>query len=142
MRSDHQRNGDGAVGAATIVTPTQQTPAAPDSKRSVGGTTWRLADLAPHVFLAALLLVQVLWAIPAQLEATHEARRERQARETAARTEQEAAAAHGRLADDARKRETLRLADTIRAQEEAVKIAEENVRLAKELNKQLRREGE
>lgn len=84
-------------------------------------------------------MVQVLWAIPAQLEATRQAREERLAREETAAREAAVTAAHGRLADDARRREAIRLADTIRHQEEAAKLAEENVRLARELNKQLRK---
>lgn len=88
--------------------------------------------------MAGILCVQALWVIPAQMDATQAARMERLDREERARKDGVEAGVHEHQAREARKWATIRMADQIQRQEEAIRLAEENARLARELNKQLR----
>lgn len=140
MRTNVEANGKTQ---AVVTQPIETVPS--DQRQPVIG--WGiLVNFFPYLLIVGLVLYNVQVVIPAQRDAsdglrkaTAELQKERTVRSETFRNEMEADLLHKRLIEEARKTETLRAADAILAQEEAARLAQENLKNARELNKLLKK---
>lgn len=106
----------------------QAAPPAPRPAAEPGRACWRLDNLACHAALTLNLILVAAWVLPSALEVTAAARAERLERQEAER-----------VVAESRQRMITRQATLEHSQDRTRKIAEENLRLATEINERLRK---